>query len=171
MTTADAATSTQITRFIDGSLIRLSVTPNRAGAAGKGDRLIYDAPMLSRPLIALLALLATSGVAAQKPVEKVDVVAVVGCLRQAGPDTWTLVNATDPVVSTTNAPSPKELASMPRSGKQEFQLIGVTPFNLPAHRDQTVAVKGLHIKATPRGRINVTSVTPVAPTCEAAKAP
>ena len=63
------------------------------------------------------------------------------------------------MASTANAPSPKELATLPTGGKNEFQLIGVADFNLPAHRDHTVVVKGLPIKATPVSRLNVTSVT------------
>lgn len=101
-------------------------------------------------------------------VDKMDVVSVTGCLKEASSSTWTLVNATDPVVSNANAPSPKEVASAPRSGKNEFRLIGVSEFNLPAHRDHTVLVKGLLIKASPTSRLNVTSVTMVASTCDAA---
>ena len=46
--------------------------------------------------------------------EKVDIVAVTGCLRENPANTWTLVNATDPVASIANAPSAKEIASAPR---------------------------------------------------------
>jgi len=99
--------------------------------------------------------------------DKVDIVAVTGCLRENPANTWMLVNATDPAPSNANAPSPKEVASAPKAGKNEFRLIGVAEFNLPAHRDHTVLVKGLYIKATPASRLNVTSVTMVAPSCEA----
>ena len=111
-----------------------------------------------------------SAIAAQTPakVDNVDIVAVTGCLRENPANTWMLVNATDPAPSNANAPSPKEIASAPKAGKNEFRLIGVAEFNLPAHRDHTVIVKGLHIKATPTSRLNVTSVTMVAPSCETA---
>jgi hypothetical protein len=99
-------------------------------------------------------------------VDKVDVVAVAGCLREAPASTWTLVNASDPAPSNANAPSPKELASAPKGGKNEFRLIGVSEFNLPSHKDHLVLVKGLHIKATPMSRLNITSVTMLAPSCE-----
>jgi hypothetical protein len=89
-------------------------------------------------------------------------------LRENPANTWTLVSATDPAPSNANAPSPKELASAPKGGKNEYRLIGVAEFDLPAHRDHTVLVKGLHIKAAPMSRLNVTSVTMVAPSCEAA---
>ena len=85
-----------------------------------------------------------SALAAQTPAktDKVDIVAVTGCLRENPANTWTLVNATDPSPSNANAPSPKEIASAPKAGKNEFRLIGVAEFNLPAHRDHTVIVKG-----------------------------
>ena len=117
--------------------------------------------------VAILAL-GSSAVAwaqgAAKP-EKIEPVAVVGCLKEATPDVWMLVNASDPVPSTANAPQAKELAALPRGGKNEFQLIGVSIFNLPSHKDQSVAVKGLLIKATPTNRLNITSVTTVAKGC------
>jgi hypothetical protein len=106
---------------------------------------------------------------AQTPakVEKLHTVAVAGCLKETAANTWTLVNASDPVVSTANAPSPKEVASMPAAGKNEFHLIGVSIFNLPEHRNHAVVVKGLLIKATPVSRLNVTSVTMVSAACPA----
>jgi hypothetical protein len=126
-------------------------------------------PIVSVVILSIF-LIGAPGAAAQTPpkADKVNVVAVVGCLKEAPPNTWTLVTATDPVTSNANAPSPKELASLPKAGKNQFRLIGVSEFNLPAHRDHTVVVKGLEIKATPMSRLNVTSVTMVAANCEAA---
>jgi hypothetical protein len=98
---------------------------------------------------------------------KVDIVSVTGCLREATPNNWTVVNATDPVPSIANAPAPKEIPPTPPAGKNEFKLIGVTEFNLPSHKDQTVIVKGLLIKASPVSRLNITSVTAVSPSCPA----
>lgn len=123
--------------------------------------------------LALAAIVATAATTAaqkpvaQKPVEKIEPVAVVGCLKETTPGVWSLVNASEPVVSNPNAPSPKELASLPNGGSHEFRLIGTGIFNLPAHRDHSVVVKGLPIKATPVGRLNVTSVTMVAEACPA----
>jgi hypothetical protein len=96
---------------------------------------------------------------------KVDVVAVAGCLKESSPDSWVLTNASDPVVSTANAPSPTELEKFAKTGKNEYQLTGVSIFNLPAHRGQTLLVKGLLNKATPSSRLNVTSVTMVSAEC------
>lgn len=114
-------------------------------------------------ILMLLAALAQS-TGGQAPA-KADVVAVAGCLKESTPGTWTLVNASDPVVSAANAPPPKELASLPKSGKNEFRLIGVTVFNLPAHRDHSVIIKGLLIKTAPVSRLNMTSLTMVATSC------
>ena len=117
---------------------------------------------------AVLLALALSSATQTKPAipEKVDIVAVGGCLREASPDTWTLVNASEPVVSTSaNAPSPKELAAVPKSGSHVYRLLGVTVFNLPSHRGHNVVVKGLYIKAKPDSRLNVTSVTMVSAEC------
>jgi hypothetical protein len=100
------------------------------------------------------------------PSPKIDIVSVTGCLKESAPNTWTITSATDPVPSSANAPAAKEVpASPPPSGKNTFNLIGVSEFNLPAHRDHTVILKGLFIKATPLSRLNVTSVTMVAPSC------
>ena len=98
---------------------------------------------------------------------KVQIVSVTGCLKEAAPNAWTLTSATDPVPSNANAPAPKEIPATLPAGKNAFRLIGVSEFNLPAHRDHTVIIKGLFIKATPMSRVNMTSVTDVAPACVA----
>jgi len=114
-------------------------------------------------LLVVLATLALQDAASKK----VDIVSVTGCLREATPNTWTLTAATDPVPSSANAPPVREVPSTPPAGKNEFRLIGVSEFNLPAHKGHTVIVKGLHIKATPVSRLNVTSVTMVSASCVA----
>ncbi len=107
--------------------------------------------------------------AAQAAPAKVDIVSVSGCLKESAPNDWRLVNATDPVPSNANAPAPKDMPASPPVGKNEFKLIGVSEFNLPQHKDHAVVVKGLHIKATPLSRLNITSVTTIAPSCPAAR--
>jgi hypothetical protein len=118
---------------------------------------------------ALLLAFALTAAAQAKPAApaKVDIVAVAGCLKETAPDSWTLTEAGEPVPSTANAPSPKELASIAKGGKNEFRLTGVTVFNLPAHRGHNVVVKGLLNKAAPVSRLNVTSVTMVSAECPA----
>jgi hypothetical protein len=96
---------------------------------------------------------------------KVEIVMVTGCLKESAPNTWTLTSATDPVPSSANAPAPREIPATPPEGRNAFRLIGVSEFNLPAHRDHTVIIKGLFIKATPMSRVNMTSVTMVSPSC------
>jgi hypothetical protein len=118
----------------------------------------------------VVAVSVATGTLGQAPAktEKVEVVATVGCLREASPNSWTLDQATDPVPSHANAAAPKEVETMARRGKHQFQLIGVSVFNLPAHRGHTVLIKGTEIKATPMSRLNMTSLTMVAPSCEPA---
>lgn len=99
------------------------------------------------------------------PPNKVEIVSVTGCLREAAPNDWTLTSATDPTRSSANAPPAKEIPAAAPAGKNTFKLIGVSEFNLPAHRDQTVIIKGLFIKAAPISRVNMTSVTLVSPSC------
>src|SRR3954465_8737753 len=115
-------------------------------------------------LLLLLALQAPRPGAGQAPApSKVEIVSVTGCLREATPNTWTLTSATDPVPSSANAPPAKELPAAPPAGRNTFKLICVSEFNLPAHRDHTVVIKGLFIKAEPLRRLNMTSVTMVSP--------
>ena len=107
-----------------------------------------------------------SGQAAAQPAPvKVEIVSVTGCLTEATPNSWTLTAATDPVASSANAPPAREVPATPPAGRNAFRLIGVSEFNLPAHRDRTVIIKGLLIKATPMSRVNMTSVTDVSPSC------
>ena len=113
----------------------------------------------------ITAALVLAAFVAQPAPAKVDIVSVTGCLKEAAPNNWVIASATDPVPSSANAPAAKELPSAPPAGKNEFKLIGVSEFNLPAHKDRTVVVKGLFIKATPQSRLNITSVTDVAPAC------
>ena len=80
------------------------------------------------------------------------------------------MNATDPVPSSANAPTAKDIPAVAPSGTNEFKLIGVSEFNLPAYKDHSVILKGLLIKATPASRLNVTSVTNVSPSCAPAQA-
>jgi hypothetical protein len=107
---------------------------------------------------------------AQPAPKKADIVSITGCLREQGTGNWMLVAATEPVASIANAPQKNELPATPPDGKNSFRLIGVSEFNLPAHKDHTVVVRGLFIKASPVSRLNVTSVTEALPSC-AASAP
>jgi hypothetical protein len=117
----------------------------------------------------IAALLVAAVLAQPGSSQKVDIVSVTGCLREASAGDWTLVNATDPVASNANAPPKSEIPATPPVGKNQFKLIGVSEFNLPQYRDHTVIVKGLHIKAQPVSRLNITSVTTVSASCPAGR--
>ena len=97
--------------------------------------------------------------------KKVDIVSVTGCLREQGSNNWVVVAATDPIVSSANAPLKSEVPATPVTGKNQFKLIGVGQFNLPNYRNQTVVIKGLHIKAAPVDRLNITSITTAVTFC------
>jgi len=130
-----------------------------------------DEAALSSPVMNILAVIAVLAAAQATSSTKIDIVSVAGCLKESAPNDWRVVNATDPVVSTANAPAAKDIPAAPPVGKNEFKLIGVSEFNVPQHKDHAVIVKGLHIKATPPGmsRLNITSVTTIAPSCPPAK--
>jgi len=53
------------------------------------------------------------------------------------------------------------------AGKNTFRLLGVGEFNLSQHRDKTMVIRGLLIKATPVSRINMTSSVEGVATCVA----
>jgi len=135
----------------------------RGGAMASGHR--WSSAVLVAGSLGLLMFRAPAPAAAQAGNRRVDIVSVSGCLREQPAATWLLTTATDPVKSSANAPEKKELPASQIAGKNQFQLIGVGEFNLPALKDQYVIVKGLHIVASPMSRLNVTSVTPVFPTC------
>ena len=121
-------------------------------------------------LLAAAALLAVAaaGTSSAGAQNKVDIVKVVGCLREQGAGNWMLVAATEPEISNANAPPRSELPNVAPAGKSEFKLIGVGEFNLPTFKDHTILVKALFIKAMPVSRLNITSVTDALPTCAAA---
>ncbi|MBI4473570.1 MAG: hypothetical protein HY646_12955 [Acidobacteria bacterium] len=110
-----------------------------------------------------IVFLAAITVLAQGTPEKAQIVAVTGCLKEAGTNNWIVTNATDPAPSRAGASVTPPTG--PLSGKNEFKLIGVAEFNLPAQKDRTVVVKGMLIKASPVSRLNITSVRAVAPAC------
>jgi hypothetical protein len=103
---------------------------------------------------------------AQTTSTKVPVVAVVGCVGEQGGN-WMLTSATEPTPSIANGPPAGEAIKGPTSGKNQYRLIGVSEFDLPAHKGHTMLIKGLLIKAAPVSRVNVTSVTMVSTACAA----
>lgn len=124
-----------------------------------------------RTVTAVLSIVfvAHTGLLAQAPPAKAEVVMVAGCLREPKAGEWRVVNATDPRPSNANAPAAADVPALPVVGKNQFHLIGVAIFDLPSHRDHTVVLKGLLIPAKPVSRLNLTSVVTVAPTCSPTK--
>ena len=105
-------------------------------------------------------------VSAQAPAtNKVEIVSVTGCLREQGVGNWVLVAATDPVPSAANQAPAAELPKTPPAGKNTFRLLGVGEFNLGQHRDHTMVIRGLLIKANPVSRINMTSSAEAVASC------
>jgi len=136
------------------------MTRQRAGARVPG----LGAVSLTAAAAFIVAAGAVGRAQAPAPVQKVPIVAVTGCLAEQGA-TWSLTNATEPVPSIANGPPAGEAIKGPTSGTASYRLIGVSEFDLPAHKGHTVLVKGLLIKATPVSRVNVTSVTMVSSAC------
>jgi hypothetical protein len=119
--------------------------------------------------VALVALAITGPrLHGQAPV--VPIVAVTGCVTEQGAQ-WQLTAATDPVPSVANGPAAGQKITGPTSGTQRYHLIGVSEFDLPAHKGHTVLVKGLLVKASTETRVNVTSVTMISPACAAPPKP
>jgi len=146
-------------------MVTLATNVERKGREARQERVFLCVLcVLCVPTVVSVRLAAAQ---AATPTPKVEIVSVTGCLKETAPNTWTLTAATDPVPSNANAPPAKDMPSTPPAGKNEFRLIGVSEFNLPAHKDHTVIVKGLFIKSTPVNRLNITSVTMVAPSCAA----
>ena len=89
-----------------------------------------------------------------------DIVEVVGCLMGGADSSWTLMNATEPVVSDSPSTSADalEVAKAKPLGKQRYILLGVTINWDPAsHEGHKMAVRGILIKDSNEVRINVTS--------------
>ena len=104
-------------------------------------------------------------VSAQVPAGKVDIVAVTGCVVEKESGKWVLTAATDPEPSIANGPPSDEPFEGPISGKNTFSIIGFSEFGLPALKNKIVLIKALFVEATPVSRLNLTSVTEVAPAC------
>jgi len=114
-----------------------------------------------------ILVLALALAAQAPPTNKVEIVSVTGCLREQGSGNWVLVAATDPMPSAANQAPVAELPKIPPAGKNTFRLLGVGEFNLGQHRDRTMVIRGLLIKATPVSRINMTSSVEAVASCVA----
>jgi hypothetical protein len=96
-------------------------------------------------------------------IDKVDIVATIGCVTRSTGEKWVLTDATDPVLTSPKSQAPA--TAVPAVGKNRYTLIGLTEFNVPSYKGHTVRVEGLSISAGAEKRINITSLKDVAPTC------
>ena len=83
---------------------------------------------------------AGTGVARQRPTRCRSWPSPAACRTRA--TTWLLTSATDPVPSIANAPPAGQPIRGRPPARSRFRLIGVSEFDLPAHKGHTVLVKG-----------------------------
>jgi hypothetical protein len=96
-----------------------------------------------------------------------EIVAAGGCLEQSPAREWILTNASDPVVSKTEATSSVALKADAAKllGNHRYQLLGVRFFGPVSRKAQRVAVQGVLMTGAGESRINVTSLQTVGPAC------
>jgi quinoprotein glucose dehydrogenase len=107
----------------------------------------------------------TGGAPAAAP--NFSLVQVVGCLREASNNSWTLTDTTEPVVTRQEQPNAAALkdADGKPLGALTFQLVSATPFKPETHRGQKVEARGLIYRDTRDSMINVTSLQTVSTSC------
>ncbi len=127
--------------------------------------------MLSSPcrtivVIGLATIAAITAVSAQNDVQ---LVTVVGCLRQdPGDPPWILERATEGIETVTAFTSEDELdrSGTEGLGSLEYRLLGVGEFGVEPHRGHKVQVKGLKLRYEDEWRLNVTSFQHLTPNCD-----
>jgi hypothetical protein len=105
-------------------------------------------------------------------VQKLSVVAIVGCVGQVG-DHWLLTNATGPVVHAAadgtmllGGVMTVEEARQQPLGRNRYTMIGLLDsFGIFSDNGHKVLVKGLLTGAPPERFINVTSIRVMSATC------
>ncbi len=101
------------------------------------------------------------------PPTGLPLVETIGCLTP-GPDhgSWRLLEATVPTSVASQAANSDSLqrASQAKPGVEEFQLVGLSPFNASQHKGETAAVRGVLLPGS-GNRLNVTSLQSVASFC------
>jgi mono/diheme cytochrome c family protein len=97
---------------------------------------------------------------ASQVVSNFSVVRVIGCLATGPNNSWTLSDATEPVLSRDLASTPEELQRAERlpAGKGKFRLLSIAGFDPARHAGHRMDVKGLIYKDDAESRINVTSL-------------
>ena len=97
-----------------------------------------------------------------------NIVRVVGCLKQNQSNEWLLSKAGEPVVTNTQATSTAELkaAAADPLGLRTLELLGLDVFNPRGYVGQKVSVKGVLIQKASNRRVNVTSLQTLAAACD-----
>ena len=96
-----------------------------------------------------------------------EIAEVAGCLESGSDQSWILTKATAPLVSMTQATSSMDIknAEARPLGDQQYELLGADVFDPSTRQAQAVVVKGVLIKDAKHGRLNVTSLQPLAERC------
>ena len=96
-----------------------------------------------------------------------EIVRVIGCLKQPGGETWVLTSATAPIPSASTGTSATSLREAEGTllGTKRFRLIGISAFVPESQKGHKVEVKGILIKDVKESRVNVTSLQTVTTTC------
>jgi len=99
--------------------------------------------------------------------DHIDLVEALGCLEPGADGKWVLTNASDPVVSRTQATSNAALRSAASRalGNLRYALLDAAVFQPSGQAGKKVAVKGALINDAAGSRLNVTSLQTVASTC------
>lgn len=101
--------------------------------------------------------------------DEVQLVTVVGCLRQDPGDLpWMLERATDGTETTTAFTSEDEIerSGAEALGSLEYRLLGVGEFGVEPHLGHKVQVKGLKLRYEDEWRLNVTSFQHLTSNCD-----
>jgi S-disulfanyl-L-cysteine oxidoreductase SoxD len=145
--------------------------------AGKLDILAYVLSMNGAPpgreelrleLPALESITIVRKGGAPEGVSNFNLVQLVGCLAPASEKGWRLTNASEPVLTKEDAPTPAALSKAGEQplGRFEFDLVSVVDaYQADRQVGQKVEARGLIFRATDDNVINLTSLQPVGASC------
>lgn len=96
------------------------------------------------------------------------VVEVVGCLRQESDGKWTLLDASEPSLSSSQSTTSEAVkaAHAQPLGNRQYRLLGLDVFSPSTRSGLKVVAKGVLIADTAVSRLNVTSLQPAGQACE-----
>ena len=144
---------------------RRSSSPIGAGVDRPDSRMTTTAAACA----AIILAVTTAGARAQAQESEVQLVTVVGCLRQdEGSLPWIIEKATEGTPATTPYTSEEELNTSAGQalGTLEYRLLGVAEFGVESHVGHKVQAKGLRVMYEGEQRLNLTSFQHIAPDCQ-----